>query len=47
MEAEKLKQVLEAALMITETPLSLERLMGLFEDDEDAPKRDKVRRTHG
>ena len=45
MEAEKLKQVLEAALMITETPLSLERLMGLFEDDEDAPKRDKVRRT--
>ena len=45
MEAEKLKQVLEAALMITETPLSLDRLMALFEDDEDAPKRDKVRRT--
>ena len=45
MEAEKLKQVLEAALMITESPLSLDRLMSLFEDDEDPPKRDKVRRT--
>ncbi len=45
MEAERLKQVLEAALMITESPLSLDRMMGLFEEDEDPPKRDKVRRT--
>ena len=45
MEAEKLKQVLEAALMISESPLSLDRLMGLFEDDDEPPKRDKVRRT--
>ncbi|MEM7466487.1 MAG: SMC-Scp complex subunit ScpB [Pseudomonadota bacterium] len=45
METERLKQVLEAALMITEAPLSLDRLMGLFEEDDDPPKRDKVRRT--
>ncbi|MGR8950150.1 MAG: SMC-Scp complex subunit ScpB, partial [Gammaproteobacteria bacterium] len=45
MEAEKLKKILEAALMITESPLTLDRLMGLFEDDETPPKRDKVRRT--
>ena len=41
MEAEKLKQVLEAALMITEAPLSLDRLMGLFEDDEDAQEEEE------
>lgn len=45
MEAERLKQILEAALMITESPLSLDRMMGLFEDEQDPPKRDKVKRT--
>lgn len=44
MELEKLKQVLEAALMVAATPVSFDRLVQLFsEDGDNAPSRDRLR----
>jgi segregation and condensation protein B len=44
MELEKLKQILEASLMVANGPLSFERLNALFaEDGERAPSREQLR----
>lgn len=44
MEIEKLKQILEAALMVAASPVSFDRLHQLFNDDGDqAPTRDQLR----
>ena len=42
MEAKKLKQIIEAALMTSGGALKLEQLMSLFEGDEDVPATDDV-----
>ena len=44
MEIEKLKQILEAALMVAASPVSFDRLHQLFSEDGDlAPTRDQLR----
>ena len=44
MELEKLKQILEATLMVANGPLSFDRLNGLFAEDGDrAPSREQLR----
>ena len=44
MELEKLKQILEAALMVAASPVNFDRLHKLFSDDGDAaPSRDQLR----
>lgn len=43
MEQDKLKNILEAALMASSQPLSIDRLTALFGDDEDAPVRQDIR----
>ncbi len=43
MESERLKQILEAALLAAGRPLSLNELEAMFADDDEAPERDAVR----
>ena len=44
MEPEKLKQILEAALMVAASPVSFDRLHQLFnEDGKTVPSRDQLR----
>ena len=44
MELEKLKQILEAALMVAASPVSFDRLHQLFNGDgDDAPSREQLR----
>ena len=46
MELEKLKQIIEAALMVAAAPVSFDRLNQLFADDGDnKPSRDNLRTT--
>ncbi len=43
MKQEQLKNIIEAALMVTERPLNLNRLLGLFENEPDQPERSDIR----
>ena len=43
MNSEKLKNIIEAALMVSESPVSLTRLLALFEKELDRPERADVR----
>ena len=43
MNQELLKKTIEAALMVAGRPLSINQLLDLFENDEDAPQRSDVR----
>ena len=43
MKDDQLKQIIEAALMAADTALNIDRLLQLFEHDEDKPTRDQVK----
>ncbi len=43
MNKEKLKNIIEAALMVSDKPLSISRLLSLFERDLEQPDRTKIR----
>ncbi len=43
MKDDQLKQILEAALMAADTTLNIDRLLQLFEHDEDKPTRDQIK----
>ena len=43
MNKEQLKNIIEAALMVAESPVSLTRLLALFEKELDRPERADVR----
>jgi len=47
MDADELKNVLEAALLAAGRPLSLDDLLGLFEQNEGRPERGQVREALG
>ena len=44
MNDDDVKRVVEAALMAADSALSMDRLMQLFEPDEQKPERDQVRK---
>ena len=43
MKDDQLKQIIEAALMAADTALNIDRMLQLFEHDEDKPTRDQVK----
>ena len=43
MNKEKLKNIIEAALMVSDKPLSISRLLSLFERDLEQPDRTEIR----
>ena len=45
MKEEKLKSIVEAAIMVAETPISIKSLVELFANDEDAPDRAAIKKV--
>ena len=45
MKDDQLKQIIEATLMAADTALNIDRLLQLFENDEEVPTRDQVKNT--
>lgn len=45
MKSKQLKNIVEAALLAADHPLTPDQLVRLFEDDKDAPTRDDIRKT--